>query len=286
MPVPDHAPGNAGQADFWTSGPGVKWAALHEALDGLVAEVTAGLLARAALRPGQIALDIGCGAGDTTLAAADGTGAGGHVEGLDISDTLLAVARRRAGARPDVSFTLADVQTRRFPADGADLALSRFGMMFFADPAMALGNMARALKPGGRIVFVTWADLARNPWNREAKAAGIARLGAVPPDPPREPGQFAFADIAYVTELLAGAGFAAIAAEEVATRLRVAGRAPEAAALAAEIGPVSRLMREKAGTEADRAAITADLARRFRPFETAEGVEVPAVVNFFAAVRP
>lgn len=286
MPVPDHAPGNAGQADFWTSGPGVKWAALHGALDGLVAEVTAGLLARAALRPGQIALDIGCGAGDTTLAAADGTGAGGHVEGLDISDTLLAVARRRAGGRPDVSFTLADAQTRRFPADGADLILSRFGMMFFSDPAMALGNLARALKPGGRIVFVTWADLARNPWNREAKAAGVARLGAVPPDAPREPGQFAFAEIDYVTGLLADAGFGAVAAEEVGTRLRVPGRAEQAAALAVEIGPVSRLMRVKGGTEADRAAIAADLARRFRPFETAAGVEVPAMVNFFAAVRP
>lgn len=286
MPDPDHAPGNAAQADFWTSGPGVKWAALHETLDGLFAQVTAELLARARPRPGETAFDIGCGAGDTTLAAADRIGGGGHVEGIDISATLLAVARRRAGGRRDVSFTLADAQTHPFPADAADLVLSRFGMMFFADPAMALANLGRALKPGGRIVFVTWADLARNPWNREARAAGVARLGAVPPDPPREPGQFAFAEIDYVTGLLAGAGFDAVAAEECETRLRVAGRATEAAALAAEIGPVSRLMREKGGTEADRAAISAELARRFRPYETAAGVEVPAVVNLFSAVRP
>ena len=290
MPDPDHAPhhapGNAAQADFWTSGPGVKWAALHETLDGLFTQVTAELLARARPRPGEVALDIGCGAGDTTLAAADRAGAEGHVEGLDISATLLAVARRRAGGRPDVRFTLADAQTHPFPADGADLVLSRFGMMFFSDPAMALGNLRRALKPGGRIVFVAWADVARNPWNREAKAAGVARLGAVPPDVPREPGQFAFAEIDYVTGLLAGAGFAAVAAEECDTRLRVAGRAAEAAALATEIGPVSRLIREKGGTDADRAAIAADLASRFRRFETAERVEVPAVVNVFAAVRP
>jgi SAM-dependent methyltransferase len=290
MPDPDHAPGNARQADFWTSGPGVKWAALHEALDGLFAQVTAELLARARPRPGEVALDIGCGAGDTTLAAADRIGLGGveggHVEGLDISATLLAVARRRAGGRPDVRFTLADAQTHPFRADGADLVLSRFGMMFFSDPAMALGNLRRALKPGGRIVFVAWADVARNPWNREAKAAGVARLGAVPPDVPREPGQFAFAEIDYVADLLARAGFGAIAAEEHETRLRVAGRAEEAAALATEIGPVSRLMREKGGMDADRAAIAADLAGRFRRFETAERVEVPAVVNVFSAVRP
>jgi SAM-dependent methyltransferase len=289
MPDPDHAPGNARQADFWTSGPGVKWAALHEALDGLFAQVTAELLARAQPRPGEVALDIGWGAGDSTLAAADriGTGGhtGGHVEGLDISATLLAVARRRAGKRPDVTFTLADAQTHPFGADGADLILSRFGMMFFSDPAMALGNLRRALKPGGRIVFVTWADLARNPWNREAKAAGVARLGAVPADLPREPGQFAFAEIDYVTDLLAGAGFGAIAAEECETLLRVSGRAEQAAALATEIGPVSRLMREKGGTEADRRLIAEDLAGRFRRFETLGGVEVPAVVNFFAAVR-
>lgn len=286
MPDPDHAPGNAGQADFWTSGPGVKWAALHEPLDRLFARITSELLARAQPRPGDVALDIGCGAGDTTLAAADRIGSDGHVEGLDISDTLLAVARRRAAGRADVTFTLADAQTHRFFADGADLVLSRFGMMFFADPAAALGNLARALKPGGRIVFVTWADLARNPWNREAKAAGAARLGTAPPDAPREPGQFAFAEIGYVADLLAGAGFAAIAAEEVGSRLCVPGRAEQAAALASEIGPVSRLMREKAGTEADRRVIAGDLAGRFRQFETADGVEVPAAVNFFTAVRP
>lgn len=286
MPDSDHAPGNAGQADFWTSGPGVKWAALHETLDGLFARATAELLARAQPRPGEVALDIGCGAGDTTLAAADRTGTDGHVEGLDISATLLAVARRRAGGRHDVHFTLADAQTHPFRADGADLVLSRFGMMFFSDPATALGNLRRALKPGGRIVFVTWAEVTRNPGNREAKAAGVARLGAVPPDAPREPGQFAFAEIGYVTDLLAQAGFAAITAEEAETWLRVAGGAEQAAALAAEIGPVSRLMREKGGTDADRHAIVADLAGRFRRFETTDGVEVPAVVNVFAAVRP
>lgn len=286
MPDPSPAPGNAGQADFWTAGPGVRWAALHEALDGLFAQATAELLARAQPRPGEVALDIGCGAGDTTLAAADRTGAGGHVEGIDISETLLGVARRRAGGRPDVSFTLADAQTHAFRADGADLVLSRFGMMFFSDPATALGNLRRALKPGGRIVFLTWAEVARNPWNREAKAAGVARLGAVPPDAPREPGQFAFAEIGYVADLLAQAGFAAITGEEAETRLRVPGRAEQAAALAAEIGPVSRLMREKGGTDADRHAIVADLAGRFRRFETAGRVEVPAVVNVFAALRP
>lgn len=277
---------NAGQAAFWTTGPGLKWAAHHARLDALFAPIMAELLTRAAIAPGEHVLDIGCGAGDSTLAAAECAGPRGRATGLDISETLLAVARDRAAGRPGTAFVLADAQTHAFTPETHDLLLSRFGLMFFADPVAGFRNLARALKPGARVHFVTWARVEANPWNRDAKDAGVARLGPVPADDPRAPGQFAFAEIDYVTDILANAGFTGIAGEEAGSHLHVAGPAEEAADLATGIGPVSRILREKGGTEADRIAIAADLAGRFRAYEGPDGVRVPALLNYFSARRP
>lgn len=283
MAAPD--PANAAQAAFWTTGPGRLWAVEHARLDALMAPATAVLLDRAAIRPGENVLDIGCGAGATTLAAAERAAPGGRVTGLDISETLLAIARHRAGGRPNVAFLEADAQTHRFDPASQDAILSRHGLMFFADPLAAFRNLAVALRTGGRIVFLAWADARLNPWVREARAAAEARLGPVPPDPPRTPGMFAFTDRDHVAGLLAAAGFTGIAAEALRTELHLEGTAGDAAALAAAIGPVNYVVRVRGGTESDRAAIAADLATRFRRFETPQGMRMPAVMNLFAARR-
>ncbi len=284
MPAAD--PANAAQAAFWTTGPGRLWAVEHARLDALMAPATTVLLDRAAIRPGESVLDIGCGAGATTLAAAERAGPGGRVTGLDISTTLLDIARHRAAGGANVTFLEADAQTHPFAPATQDVVLSRHGLMFFADPLAAFRNLAAALRPGGRIVFLAWADAGLNPWVREARSAAEARLGAVPPDPPHTPGMFAFTDRDHVTGLLVAAGFASIAAEELRTELHREGTAEDGAALAAAIGPVNYVVRVKGGTETDRAAIAADLATRFRPFETPQGLRVPAVMNLFAARRP
>lgn len=101
MSRPDPAAANAAQAAFWTDGPGRAFAADHARLDVMVAAVTDTLLAHATPRAGEHVLDIGCGAGATVLMLADRVGRQGSVTGLDISGTMLAVARarRRAGKR-------------------------------------------------------------------------------------------------------------------------------------------------------------------------------------------
>ncbi|SPH24604.1 Demethylmenaquinone methyltransferase [Defluviimonas aquaemixtae] len=282
-PQPEATSANAGQALFWTDVPGQKWAHHHERLDHLFGLITDELLARAAPQPGQSVLDVGCGCGDTALRAADRVGESGQVEGVDISDVLLAVARRRAAGRVNVSFTRADAQVQDFAEDRHDLLISRFGLMFFADPVAAFANLARALKPGSPLVFATWAPAADNPWSHVTKSAGMARLGAVPPDPPREPGQFAFAEPGYVAGILRDAGLTNIVDETVDTHLVCAGTATDAADLATSIGPVSRLMRDKNGTEADRIAIATAVAKEFARYERADSVCVPARVHFFRA---
>lgn len=276
---------NAAQAEFWTDLPGQKWALHQTRLDLLFSEITDMLIARSAIEPGERLLDIGCGTGALTLAAAAATGSAGAAHGVDISKTLLAVARSRADGRANVAFTLADAQTHAFEPPACDLVISRFGTMFFADPVAAFVNIAKALRPGGRILFASWAAAAQNPWSHIAKAAATDRLGSLPPDPPRTPGQFAFAEIDYVTGILDKAGLTGTEGAETDTHLFIPGTAEDAADLATSIGPVAVLMREKNGTEDDRIAISADVAQRLAAYAGPEGVRVPAVVNLFSARR-
>ncbi|GAB4386332.1 class I SAM-dependent methyltransferase [Albidovulum sp.] len=278
--------GNAAQAAFWSSQPGELWARQHARIDALFSEITAALLARAALAPGMSVLDVGCGAGETSLAAARAVAPGGRVLGVDISPTLLAVARQRGAGVAGLDFVQADAQDHPFEPGARDLLLSRFGLMFFADPVAAFANLRAALRPGGRAVFVSWAAAAGNPWMVIPRAVGVERLGPVPADPPRTPGMFAFAEIDYVLSILGAAGFADLLGEEVAVNLHPAASVREAAEFATLLGPVSRIIRERGATEADREAIAGEIARRLAPFQTAEGVRVPARINLFCARNP
>ena len=105
-------------------------------------------------------IDVGCGCGQTTIALAGRVGAAGSALGVDISRPMLAVARRRLAERglAQASVVEADAQTFAFEPQAADAVFSRFGVMFFADPAAAFANILKSLKPGGRLGFVCWRD--------------------------------------------------------------------------------------------------------------------------------
>jgi SAM-dependent methyltransferase len=120
----------------------------------------------AAIAIGERVLDIGCGAGQTTRDAARAA-APGPVVGIDISEALLDQARRRSDGLANVSYVLADAQTHAFPDEDFDVAISRFGTMFFADPVAAFANIARALRPGARFVQLVWQSYERNEWVTE-----------------------------------------------------------------------------------------------------------------------
>jgi SAM-dependent methyltransferase len=148
-------------------------------------------------------LDIGCGAGQTTRQAARAARAGSAL-GVDASAPAIERARALAQAEGlgNVSFEHADGQVHRFPPEHFDLAISRFGTMFFDDPAAAFANIRRALRPAGRLVMMVWQAADRNEWDvviRQSLAAGGPAGG---PDP------FSLADPPTVTELLEAAGFA------------------------------------------------------------------------------
>src|SRR6202042_1616139 len=129
-------------------------------------EVTAFLLDAAALQPGEQVLDVGCGGGKTSLAAARGVGPEGAVVGADLSTPLTTLASRRAAEAgvENVTFRVVDMQTDTVPGGPFDVALSQLGVMFFEEPVTAFGNIRSHLKPGGRIVFACWQTMERNPW--------------------------------------------------------------------------------------------------------------------------
>src|ERR1700684_3106485 len=161
--APVHAD-NAAQAEYWNSVAGRRWTDRQEEQDLVLRPVSDRLIAAADARPVHRIIDTGCGCGDTTIDFAARVMPGGEVLGLDISEPMLARARERAPSGLPARFVLADATVYDFEPEWADLAVSRFGVMFFADPARSFANLRRGLKPGGRLVFALWREGRQNHW--------------------------------------------------------------------------------------------------------------------------
>lgn len=279
---------NADQSEFWNTEAGPRWVAREADLDALHSAVTGMLLAECAPVSGEAILDVGCGGGASSLAFAEAVGASGRVLGLDLSRPLLAraEARCRAAGLGNLGFLFGDAQVHPLPSAAFDAAISRFGVMFFSDPIAAFRNIATALRPGGRLVFVAWAGLDRNPFFSLPLRAAMARLGPLAPPPPDAPGPMAFADRDRVVGLLQAARLADCAADARRIDLHHPGGVAAITALATEIGPTARFVREKNGTADDLAAIIADLADSLAAFATPDGIRIPAEINLFRATMP
>lgn len=211
----------AGRLD-WDGAQGEFWVREQARQDATLSPFVPALLEAARLGPGDAALDVGCGCGATTLAAARAVGSAGQVAGVDISTAMLARAGElsRAADLANVEFLKADAQTHPFEPGSFDAVLSRFGVMFFADPTAAFRNIARALRPGGRLVFVSWQPARLNPHISLPIRAIIAAFpDALEPGTPQPP--FSMADPGDVRELLAGSGFRDIEIEPMVRDLRV-----------------------------------------------------------------
>ena len=204
----EHAvdPSNAGQHAAWNGDQGAYWAVQGDRFDLAMAGYHEPFLAAAEIAPGERVLDIGCGNGQTSRDAAGRAGAGA-VLGIDLSGRMLARARELAAAQGvrNVRFEQADAQVHPFGEAEFDVAISRCGAMFFGDPPAAFGNIARALRPRGRLVLLAWQPVERNEWASAFLGVLAAHLEFTVP-PPGEPGPFALGDPLRVQALLAGAG--------------------------------------------------------------------------------
>jgi SAM-dependent methyltransferase len=275
----------AQQRAFWNSEATRRWVTEQARIDRLFAGVTEAALAAAAPKPGESALDIGCGTGTTLLRLAAAVGPTGRALGVDISEQQLSLARRRVAdsGMAQVTVVLDDAATHGFGAGEFDLAFTRFGVMFFADPVAALGNIRRALKPGGRLLLTVFRPGADNPW-------ATASLGAIrhlvpPPAPPgpEDPGQFSWGDPARVHRILGGAGFRNVALTPLDLPITVGADAAEAAEFAMFIGQGARLLHGL--PEATRDAARTALRTFFQQYEGPGGVSLPAGLWLVSALN-
>jgi SAM-dependent methyltransferase len=244
------APGhdrNADQIAYWNGPGGQHWADRQQAQDLMLAPVSEVLIDRARPKAGERIIDVGCGCGATTLALAPKVGPTGHVLGVDISAPMLARAKQLASPGLPVDFVLADATVYPFEPASFDVLVSRFGVMFFADPALSFANMRGALRPSGRLTFACWREPRENPFFMAALQAVYKHVPKLPQLGPEDPGPFSFASEPRVRRVLGEAGFTGIAMEPCDLSLDVAvGRGLNAAVeTALEIGPAARALAEQ-----------------------------------------
>jgi ubiquinone/menaquinone biosynthesis C-methylase UbiE len=285
--APEVAAGNAESTEAW-SGP------LFERFLRFRDPMTAGLGAHGEVAlaehppiPGDRALDIGCGFGDTTRRLAELVG-DGEVVGVDVAEPFLEVAREEAAAAGvgNVDFRVGDVQIADL--DGPyDYVFSRMGVMFFANPVAALRNVREAMRPGGRFCAVVWRRKLDNSWVWEAEQV-VEKYLEHPEEsdePTCGPGPFSMANADTVTDQLAIAGFEAIELRRSDLPLRMGMSLHDAAELTMALGPAGEVLRlwgDRAGEI--RPTIAAEIRAALAQFETDDGILAPSSTWVISAV--
>jgi SAM-dependent methyltransferase len=231
------------------------------------------MLDAAHLKTGQRVLDVGCGAGSTTIDAAREVAPGGVAVGVDISGPAVALARERviAAGLANVELTVADAQLHPYELGAFDAVISRFETMFFGDPVAAFANLRRALRPSGRLAIVAWQDALKNEWTAVAGAVAVAHFGR-PPDPgePGGPGPFAFSDGERFRALVEAGGFRGGELQAITRPMNMGDDADDVAGMVAATPQAKGLFAGQ--PEANVQAAIAGLREAFAPYARPEGV--------------
>ncbi|MFF0204505.1 class I SAM-dependent methyltransferase [Streptomyces sp. NPDC005017] len=279
----DHV-ADSGQVQAWNGYEGSQWARNQSRWDFINQGFNRPLLDAAAIGDGDAVLDIGCGAGQTTRLAAE-RARGGRALGVDLSEPML--DRARACARQEgpanVSFSQGDAQVHPFAPAAFDVAISRYGIMFFADPVAAFTNIGRALRPGGRAAFICAAEPEENEWLQAFRALrGILPTGDF--GKPGAPGMFSLTDRDHVLGILAAAGFEGAEAVRVEAAGNWGRDAAEAAAFMLDSGPGHHMLVQ---AEAQQHALASStLTDVLRAHEAGGAVWLRSVAWLVTARRP
>jgi len=270
---------NVEMAAAWDGEEGANWAANAERYDATNAGYNPYLL-RHISAPDSV-LDIGCGNGQTTREAAR---IATTVLGLDLSTRMLDNARNKANEEglTNVTFEKGDAQVYPFTEATFDVAISRFGAMFFHDPVAAFTNIGRALKPGGRLALLAWHSLAENEWllaTREALAVGRD----LPTPPVGVPGPFGLGDPDRNRAILTDAGFSNVQNDAVAAPLNWGKDADDAYDFVSDVGPTRGMLNGL--DDKDRARALDNLRALLKKYETPEGVFLGSRAWLITATR-
>jgi SAM-dependent methyltransferase len=195
-------------------------------------------------RPGERVLDVGCGFGETTVSIAELVGPDGLALGVDAAPRFIETAAEEAADVPNIRFEVVDVEHASFE-ETFDMAYSRMGTMFFANPVAALRNVREALVPGGRLVMAVWRAKAENEW--VMRALEITERFVTKPEEYEEPtcgpGPFSMANADTTSGILLSAGFEQIALQRCDLSGLMGRDLDEAVELVMSIGPAGEILR-------------------------------------------
>ena len=279
-------PDNAAQADYWNGVVGRRWSDHQERQDQVLKPISERLLAVADAKPGELVIDVGCGCGSLTIDVAARVAPHGEVLGLDISEPMLARARERAPEDSPARFLRADPTVYELPPGAIDLVVSRFGVMFFADPARTFANLRRGMRAGARLALACWREASQNPWLHVPLSEAAKHAPPPPEAGPEEPGPFAFAIGTRVQRILSEAGFAdvVLTPEELELDIAVGQGLDAAVAAALTIGPASRMLENQ--SDAVRAAAATDIRAALAAHAVGDSVSLGASVWIVTARNP
>jgi SAM-dependent methyltransferase len=261
------------QHALWNGPAGQAWVEEQAMLDGLFSPLERLLVEHVARTSPAAVLDVGCGTGATTLAIASRLGPASRCVGIDLSEPMLTAARMRAErAGVTAEFIRADAQDHAFEPATFEAIVSRFGVMFFADPVRAFANLRRAATDGARLQCIAWRGAAENPFMTAAERVAAPLLPDLPPRRGDGPGQFAFADRDHVEGILAASGWTAIDIQPI----DVACAMPEAALVpyATRLGPVGLVL--QGADQPTRTRVVEAMRAAFEPYVSGDQVRFTA----------
>ena len=257
------------------------WERRRAEIDDVTTPVREWLVEALDAKPGDTVLELAAGPGDTGFAVAARLGESGKLISSDFSPAMGEVARRRSlelGLR-NVEHRIVDAEHIELEDASVDRVLCRFGYMLMPDPAAALAETRRVLRPGGRLALAVWREAPRNPWVSIAGRILVER-GLVEPPEPGTPGMFTMASDERMRELLEGAGFAVERLEDVPVLFRYRNVDDYVGSAVDTGGMFARVWGD--ASEEERQAIKTQLADAFEPFAVDGGFELPGVA--FAVV--
>ena len=276
---------NEDQRTRWNGIDGEYWTRQQDRLDRTLDPVTGPLLAFAAPGTGSTVIDVGCGCGATTIELARAVGPSGRVIGLDISEPMLALSTERLREFANTTCLLGDAADLPLHDLGAELIVSRFGVMFFGNPIGAFANLRTGLVPGGRVRFACWRPINENPWLQIPLDAVYEHAPRLPKPDPEEPDPFAFGDTARVTRVLTTAGFTALSFTPLDIQLDIAagGTLEDAVIQSSGMGPAKRVLKDQ--PDDIRTAALESIRHALTPYASPAGVKLPGAVWLVAADR-